>query len=194
MGSLGDVDDSRHAVSDAGGIRVDVLGPLRVHDARGPIELRGDRLRRLLSALALRHPAGSGDARLLDAVFAGGRVGRPEVALRTYVTRLRQALGPQGPALVLRIDGGYRLEVPAECLDVNRLTRLAEAGRRQLQRGEPDAAYHSLSEASQLWRGPAYEEYADEPWAAAEATRLESLIITVGCSPTTRSRSGSWPS
>ena len=73
---------------------------------------------------------------------------------------------------------GYVLEVPAEVTDVFRLERLVAEGRRQLARRRPSECVRLLTEAESLWRGPAYSEVRDEPFARAEARRLEELLLS----------------
>ena len=57
-----------------------------------------------------------------------------------------------------------------EGTDVLRLERLVAEGRMQLARRRPSECARLLSEAEGLWRGPAYSEVRDEPFARAEAT------------------------
>ncbi|MGH3012064.1 MAG: ATP-binding protein [Gaiellaceae bacterium] len=72
---------------------------------------------------------------------------------------LRKALGAD--RIVTRAPG-YYVHVEPDELDVERFERLAASG-------EPDA----LREALALWRGPALADVAYEPFAQAEAARLE---------------------
>ena len=51
------------------------------------------------------------------------------------------------------------------------------AGRRGRAGPAPAAAAPLLREALGLWRGPALAEFADQPWAQAEAARLEELRL-----------------
>ena len=50
-------------------------------------------------------------------------------------------------------------------------------GRRQLSRRRPSEAARLLGAAQKLWRGQAYSEVRDEPFARAEARRLEELLL-----------------
>ena len=51
---------------------------------------------------------------------------------------------------------------------------VAEAARRAT---DPPQAARLLEDALALWRGPALAEFADRPWAQAEAARLEELRL-----------------
>ena len=42
----------------------------------------------------------------------------------------------------------------------------------------PSECIRLLAEAERLWRGPAYSEVRDEPFARAEARRLEELLLS----------------
>ena len=72
---------------------------------------------------------------------------------------------------------GYLLEVAPEGTDAFRFERLVAEGRRQLARRRPSECIRLLVEAEQHWRGPAYSEVRDEPFARAEARRLEELLL-----------------
>ena len=71
---------------------------------------------------------------------------------------------------------GYLLAVEPEQVDAGRFERLvAEAS--GMGEDRPRAAGEILDQALDLWRGPALVEFADEPFAAAEAARLDELRL-----------------
>ena len=112
--------------------------------------------------------------RLIDAVWAGDAP--PERAaktLNTYLSRLRAALGD---GLVQKRDPGYSLVVDPDMIDATRFEQLVAAARSRLEAGDTTEAKVRLDEALALWNGPAYDEFASEPWAwaAASATRRAS--------------------
>ncbi|HEY3587638.1 MAG TPA: BTAD domain-containing putative transcriptional regulator, partial [Myxococcaceae bacterium] len=90
--------------------------------------------------------------------------------------RLRDA-GVPGDVIVTRAPG-YVLDVPAEVTDVFRFEGSVAEGRRQLARRRPSESARLLEEAENLWRGAAYSEVRDEPFARAEARRLEELLLS----------------
>ena len=65
------------------------------------------------------------------------------------------------------------LEIDPEALDLHRFERLTAAARD----AEPAAASALLREALALWRGTPLAEFAAEPFARAEAGRLEDLRL-----------------
>ena len=71
---------------------------------------------------------------------------------------------------------GYLLAVEPEQVDAGLFERLlAEAS--GIGEDRPRAAGEILDQALSLWRGPALVEFADEPFAAAEAARLDELRL-----------------
>ena len=70
------------------------------------------------------------------------------------------------------------LGVAAEVTDVFRFEGLLAEGRRQLARRRPTESARLLKQAEDLWRGAAYSEVRDEPFARAEARRLEELLLS----------------
>ena len=151
------------------------LGTLDVVVDDTSMDLGGPRQRRLLAVLLVHRNTVVATPRLVDAVFAGDPTPRAEATLRSYVTRLRRTIGASGPEALQRQASGYRLEVADEAFDAARFERLAEQGRRELAYGDAAAVVTTLRRAVELWRGPPFEEFADEPWIQAEARRLDEL-------------------
>jgi predicted ATPase/class 3 adenylate cyclase len=103
--------------------------------------------------------------------------------LQSLVSRLRRtiegggpAAGGGGPRLRGR-DGGYVLEAAPDRVDAVRFDRLLAEGRQALGRHDGDTATARLAEALDLWRGPAFGELADRPFARLEAQRLEEARL-----------------
>jgi tetratricopeptide (TPR) repeat protein len=68
--------------------------------------------------------------------------------------------------------------VPGD-LDAARFVALAEEGHRLLAAERPAQAVRVLREALGLWRGPAFADMADEPFAQPERQRLQELRLVV---------------
>lgn len=155
-----------------------VLGTVEVHVAGGPVELGGQRQRRLLTILAVEAPRVVASADIVERLWPPGeQPPNADAALRTYLSRLRRALSDAGAPtdLILTNPPGYRLDLEGWALDANRLAALLADARRRRQGGEAAAALEALEDAIRLWRGRPYAEFADEAWAAAEVARLEEL-------------------
>ena len=137
-----------------------LLGPLEVLGDDGvPLPLGGKRPRALLTLLLLRANEAVSTDRLVDGIWGETPPESAPGALQVHVHALRKALGAER---ILTRSPGYVVRVEPDELDVERFERLAASG-------EPDA----LREALALWRGPALADVAYEPFAQAEAARLE---------------------
>jgi tetratricopeptide (TPR) repeat protein len=73
---------------------------------------------------------------------------------------------------------GYALRLPPEQVDVVQFGRLVDAGLRALAGGDAGAAVERLRAALALWRGPALDDLAEEPFAVGEASRFGELRRT----------------
>ncbi|MFG1703869.1 BTAD domain-containing putative transcriptional regulator [Nonomuraea sp. M3C6] len=151
-------------------VRFGVLGPLAVWTEDGsPVPVAEPKVRALLADLLA---AGGGPVsadRLIDDLW-GARPGRnPVGTLQARVSQLRRSLGD--PALIVHGPGGYRLA--AHDSDAARFRTLVER-----RSADPRTRAGELGQALALWRGPAYADFADAPFARAAASRLEELRLT----------------
>jgi predicted ATPase/DNA-binding SARP family transcriptional activator len=148
-------------------VHVGILGPVEAHSPDGKVSVGGPRPRTLLALLALR----AGDIvpldRLIDELYGSEPPTDAANALQGQVSRLRRALGDA--SLIEFHPAGYRLALAAEHVDAHRFAELAAEGQQALEQGDPRGAESLLSEALQLWRGPALAD-VDAP---DHATRLE---------------------
>lgn len=165
-------------------VRFGVLGPLVAEDAHGPVELKGPRHRAVLARLLLARGRVVPVDRLVDDLWddpPDGAIG----AIQTFVSALRRALEPHRPPraparLLVTAAPGYALHTAPDSVDAWRFeTAVAEAGR-LLAAHQPAPALTLVEEALGWWRGPAYAEFADQPWARAEISRLDELRLLAG--------------
>ena len=134
-------------------MRFEVLGPVRVADGRGTRPVVGARQRILLGALLTHVGRAVPAEQLAEFVWDGAPPGRAIPTLRTYVARLRQAIGPEAASRILTSDGGYIAEVglgELDTLDFEELCRHTEAG---IRAGDWARASDHAAEALALWRG-----------------------------------------
>ncbi|MFU8841739.1 MAG: AfsR/SARP family transcriptional regulator [Nitriliruptoraceae bacterium] len=158
-------------------MEIDLLGPPRARLGARVLELTG-RQPALLAVLALEAPRPVSHDRLIDAIWGEDLPRDPANALQQRISSLRRSLDPDRAGQVLAtLSGGYALHVDAARIDARRFTHLAATGHDQLAKGQHDAARHTLTEALSLWRGPALDGVADEPWARAEVARLTELEL-----------------
>jgi predicted ATPase/DNA-binding SARP family transcriptional activator len=152
-----------------------VLGPLEVLRDGEAIELGAAKQRALLAVLLLHTNKVVPVDRLIDDLWGERQPDTAANALQVYISGLRKVLGRD--RLITRRPG-YLLEVGVDELDALQFEEWAAHGRAALERGEPAAALHHLASALSLWRGPALADFAYEPFAAADAARLEELRIS----------------
>ncbi|AEA24227.1 transcriptional regulator, putative ATPase, winged helix family [Pseudonocardia dioxanivorans CB1190] len=159
-------------------VTVSVLGPLRAAVDDRAADLGGRRQRAVLARLAVAAGSPVSADLLVEDIWSGEPPPRALAALQVHISHLRRILEParppRAPATVLvSVAPGYALRLDDDALDARRFTRLLDdaAGR------PPEAAQGTLRAALACWAGPAYGEFADEPWAAPEAARLEELRL-----------------
>ncbi len=159
----------------ASDLRIQVLGPTAVFSNGVEVNLGGRRQRRLLTALVA--DAGivlSGD-RLVDRVWADEKMPADPVAtLRTYLTRLRQALGADD--VLLTEPSGWRLDDRRVDVDAARFVGLVDAA------AEPGVDVHRrLSLAGRsvgLVEGRSLRGGGRREWIRADIESLNELRVT----------------
>ncbi|MDQ1380243.1 MAG: hypothetical protein QOJ71_962, partial [Actinomycetota bacterium] len=150
-----------------------VLGPLEVSTAGGPVTVTGPKRRALLARFLVDAGETLSADRLIDELWDGAPPRSATTTLQTFVYQLRRKYGIEP---LRTTPAGYVLEVDGSDVDSQRFERTAREARGGA-RSNPVAATHALRAALDMWRGRAYAEFANEPWAIAEATRLEELRL-----------------
>jgi DNA-binding SARP family transcriptional activator/DNA-binding XRE family transcriptional regulator/Tfp pilus assembly protein PilF len=138
---------------------IGVLGPLTVRRDAVAVEVGPARLRCLLGLLALQPGQVVAREEIVDVLWGERPPATCLSLVHTYVARLRRLLEPgrrqRAPArVVLRVRGGYLLELAADHLDVLCFDELAEGARRAAAAGDSAAACELSARALALWRGP----------------------------------------
>jgi predicted ATPase/DNA-binding SARP family transcriptional activator len=158
-----------------------LLGPLEVWRHGQRLAVGGSKPRALLAMLLLHANQVAGADRLVDALWGEHPPATAANALQAHVASLRRVLDPnragasQHGVLVTR-PPGYVLRVADDGLDIARFERLAAQGRDSLP-DDPEVAAALLTDALGMWRGPALADFVFEPFAQAEAARLEELRL-----------------
>src|SRR5579871_4240165 len=99
-------------------MRFALLGPIVAADSSGQlVALGGPRLRILLAALLLRAGTPVPTAELVEMVWDGSPPSQAVTTLRSYIRRLRQALGDDATRIVA-LDSGYLIRAARTELDV----------------------------------------------------------------------------
>lgn len=139
-----------------------------------PVELRGTKVGAVLAMLSLRPGQTVSTERLAEGLWADDPPASAMNTLQTYISQLRRALGRD--SIVTRTPG-YLLAISPEAVDVQRFERLIADGRTALSAGQVEDGAARFEAALRLWRGPALSDFAYEPFALAEAARLEELRL-----------------
>jgi DNA-binding SARP family transcriptional activator/pimeloyl-ACP methyl ester carboxylesterase len=158
-----------------GGVRVDVLGPLRVEADRGEVELPAAKERSLVAALALRPRAAVSTDELVAALWGDQPPASARKTLQTYVSNVRRALGP---GLIVTRPPGYALDIDPDDVDAVRFRRLVREGEEARRSGAGEGALAALRSAVGLWRGEAFGEVASHTGLANEGVRLREEYLS----------------
>jgi DNA-binding response OmpR family regulator len=159
-----------------------LLGPVEAWRGGERVRLGGRKQRALLAALLVRAGRVVSLDQLIDDLWPAGPPARAAATVQVFVSDLRRALEPDRPrgtppGLLVTAAPGYVLRTDA--VDALAFAGLAAAGRAALDDEDAERATDLLARAEALWRGAALADVADEPFARAEAARLEELRL--GC-------------
>jgi DNA-binding SARP family transcriptional activator len=170
-----------HSPSDTGagpvGLRIRVLGKVTATDRGAVLDLGGRRQRAVLSLLVVARGGIVTSDRLIDSLWAAAPPPGAVGTLQAYVSRLRRLLEPGRTARsrggpIASEGSGYALRISDDAVDAWRFERLLQHADTLLA---PADTAKTLTGALALWRGPAFAEYAAEPWARSESERLTEL-------------------
>ena len=153
-----------------------LLGPFEMVVDSGPVRLAGRGERALVTLLGLSPGRVVADTTLIEQLWSDGdQPVDPVNALQTRVSKVRRALAAAGSGQLLTRQGaGYRLDVDPAGVDVHRFTASIDRARRA---GAADEAIRLYDEALAEWRAEPFVDFAGEPWAVVETTRLVELRL-----------------
>ncbi|MFE9443009.1 BTAD domain-containing putative transcriptional regulator [Streptomyces sp. NPDC006602] len=157
-------------------MRFGVLGPLVVWDDEGETVTVPELKVRALLADLLAHDGKPVSAdRLVHDLWGDAPPGKPSGALQAKVSQLRRVLGRDR---VVRQAPGYRLRLDptADEVDADRFHALVAEARPVR---DPRARNALLTKALDLWRGPAYADFADEEFVRGASRRLTEQWLSV---------------
>jgi DNA-binding SARP family transcriptional activator/tetratricopeptide (TPR) repeat protein len=152
-------------------MRFRVLGPLRVWDGTSWSPVPAPQQRVVLAVLLAEPGRTVSTDRLVDEVWGERPPPAAVSALRNYIHRLRRLLA--GGSRLVTGHRGYELAVDGDDLDADGFRRLVDSARGRLAAGRIEAAVTQLTDALELWRGPAMADVPASPTVTAWATGLE---------------------
>ncbi|MGW6539245.1 BTAD domain-containing putative transcriptional regulator [Streptomyces sp. NPDC055051] len=163
-----------------GGTRLGVLGALRLSVGEREFTLRGPKLRKVFSLLAVRADELVSLDDLVRELWAGDPPGSAVMTARTHVYHLRKwfASLPVEEALRPRLTGrphGYVLEAPGGGVDAGLFRAAHLRGGRLLAEGRVAEGAAVLGEALALWRGPVLSDVRMGPVLEPLAAGLTAL-------------------
>jgi predicted ATPase/DNA-binding SARP family transcriptional activator len=151
-------------------VRFGVLGPVGAWTAGGlPVAVPGLKVRALLADLLVHEGRPVPADRLIDDLWGERPPANPAAALSVKVSQLRRALEDAehgGRDLVVHTPAGYLIRAETDADSFRSL--LAEAD----GTSDPRTRATVLSNALTIWRGPAFADFADEPFVAATVAHL----------------------
>lgn len=157
-------------------LHLHVLGELTATRDDAVVDLGGRRQRAVLAGLIIARDEAVPADRLVDCVWGDHPPANATGALQAYVSHLRRRLEPDATArhrggVIARAGTGYVLRLAPEAVDAWAFEAAVEAAAGLA----PADAVCTIEPALRMWRGPAYADYAGEPWAEAEIARLTEL-------------------
>src|SRR5919198_5253815 len=163
-----------------------ILGPLEVLEDGRPLALGRMKERLVLAVLLLHANEFVSRERLIDELWGESPPPTARKAVNVYVSQLRKALTRNGRDPIATADGGYRIAVDADQLDVAHLRQLLATARVRAAAGELEAAAELLREALVLWRGPTLaglllESHGRDEVAQLDELRLAALMARIDC-------------
>ncbi|WP_265443664.1 AfsR/SARP family transcriptional regulator [Flexivirga meconopsidis] len=163
-------------------MKINLLGWVSLRDDGVGVPLVSRQARTLLALLALEPGRSLSADYLVDQLWSDAELGNARNALQANITRLRRALRAglgteRGDALLQTVEGGYRLALRPEEVDVFAFVgELREA--EMLGRGDPVRATHLIDTALARWQGSALDGVSDAPALRAERVRLTERRTT----------------
>ncbi|MGW3044737.1 BTAD domain-containing putative transcriptional regulator [Kitasatospora sp. NPDC001159] len=163
------------------GLRVALLGPVRVRHGGRDVAPGSAQRQAVLAALALRAGQVVTVEALTRMVWGESAPASVGAVVRNHISRLRAAIGAVGgdaAAVLVSRAGGYVLELADRGLDAAEFDLLADAAGRHRDRGEPAEAVRRYREALALWTGTALSGVPG-PDAERQRERLAGRRLTV---------------
>ncbi len=164
---------------------VRVLGTLEVSDGEPgsgstPRAVPGAKERALLGRLLICPGRAVPVNTLIDDLWGGAPPPSARKSLQAHVVRLRTSLEPERPRgspgqFVVHRGDGYLLAFSPKEVDAGLVGLSAASGRAALAAGQAPAARTLFADALAYWRGEAFADWPDAPWAEGERRRLAGI-------------------
>lgn len=154
-------------------VAFNLIGPLDVRCSGEPVVVRAGQQRSLLAALLVRANQPVSRQTLCLAIWGERPSDHAEVTLRSYIMRLRRALGPTVSDRLSVHPSGYRLRLEEhDELDLLRLQEYVRRGKAAARHQDWRRSLDEFHEGTTLWRG---EPLCDVPSESLRLTVLPAL-------------------
>jgi SARP family transcriptional regulator, regulator of embCAB operon len=166
-------------------IRIRLLGPLTADLNARPVTPSAAKQRQILALLAFHAGRVVTAPMLVEELWGDYPPRSSATTLQTYILQLRNKIAAAAPGksramqLLSTRHGGYLLDEAGCEIDVEDFSRLALAGRAAAESGDHRTASERLTQALQLWRGPALVDVPTGRILELEATSLEETRLGV---------------
>lgn len=156
-------------------VRFGLLGPFEVRVDDRSVAISSAAERTLLTLLLLSPGRSVSATSLIDRLWAEETLPvDPMNALQLRISKLRRTLAAHTLPTLERENQGYRLDVSTDAVDHELFVRRLRQAR-SMNGQDPQSQLDVFDDALGLWRGAALADFAGQPWAVAEAARLEEL-------------------
>ncbi|MFB9474543.1 BTAD domain-containing putative transcriptional regulator [Nonomuraea salmonea] len=150
-----------------------LLGSIEAYVDGCPLDVGPARQRSVLAALLISPNEAIPADRLVERVWADRAPGQARGTLRTYIARLRHALGGFDEVGIVRHASGYMACLERGLVDLHRFYELIGEARAT---DDGVVAIDLFRRALALWRGEAFAEL-DTPWVRTLRSELETARI-----------------
>lgn len=174
------------------GLRFAVLGPLRAWRDDTEIAVGSPLQRAVLALLLLQQGRPTSVAGLTTAIWADAQPRSGQHMIRTYILRLRRALGTDatGESVIRSVPGGYLLSIPPGSFDLHESHELVALADQARAAGDSVDAVRLFAQALDLWFGQslsgvpgiriAVERESLENWRNGIVARLVAVQLRTG--------------
>lgn len=168
---------------------IDVLGTLAVRENGVSVMPTAPKPRQVLALLALHADQVVSVASLVEELWGKNPPRSARTTLQTYVLQLRDLIStalehePEGAEprtakdVLVTLPGGYLLNTSGGTNDFREFERLTGTGYRAMDAGDFPGAARQLSQALELWSGPALADVQTGPQLKVETRRLEETRL-----------------
>ncbi|AZK97918.1 AfsR/SARP family transcriptional regulator [Streptomyces tsukubensis] len=154
-----------------------LLGPLSIRSNACEVHISAPRQRVVMAALLFNANRVISVDRIAEYVWDGAAPRSAPATVRTYVMRLRQALGEHASARILTRAPGYLLELGEHESDLGQFTAHRRRAAELAERGDLEGSSAELAEALALWREEPLADIPSRTLRDVEGRYLQELRL-----------------